>query len=528
MVASLSAAAIVDAPFAFAVVAGVLVGAVVLGWRLQIARSAHEAAKSIGFVRALIWTLLVLAAIPAIQAAAEIVIARATVPTFVERQIGFSSSLVEIHGLALLPPFPAEAPLDPESGVPAPGTYRWFPLRDELSDRRIALVRSELDGTALRATRDRGPQSSPASTTHRSCPPYGRAASRLPRRWRVRRCRPSMRRPPPMPAESSPSVRWQSWTGCRPAAWCALTLDFGGDAVAGCVLSGNCDARRLAAGVGPWLHLAHDPTSGAPVVVQLSYPPTVAPMHVYGRQGSDDGAVGRFLDGPQVRQLLGWAQVLRGAIIDHDPDLPVDRLWVGPILFVALAALLALGAWSGYPVFRATPLAARPWTATGQGTAGQPPAAGSLIALGSGYIAPPGRSPIDLDEVPVTLSMSGDETVLTLVDREPPLAVTIPRALGALSGMEAGELRYLLDGVPALRVGWYGSQVLLVFETRQSARRRQPSSPASADGLLARTLAPPWRPPPAPCWSVVPTESSPSSTRRTILPTGCCQPNRGR
>ena len=66
-------------------------------------------------------------------------------------------------------------------------------------------------------------------------------------------------------------------------------------------------------------------------MVQLAYPPNVVPMHVFGRQTSDDGAVGRFLDGPQVRQLLGWAQVLRGAIIEQDPDLPVDRLWLGPI-----------------------------------------------------------------------------------------------------------------------------------------------------------------------------------------------------
>mgnify|MGYP003418956173 CR=1 FL=1 len=81
--------------------------------------------------------------------------------------------------------------------------------------------------------------------------------------------------------------------------------------------------------------------------------------------------------------------------------------------------------------------------------------------------APPGRSPIDLDQAPVTLTLSGDETLLTLVDREPPLQVTIPRALGALSGMEAGELRYLGGRRPALRVGWYGSQVLLVFGAEQ-------------------------------------------------------------
>ena len=176
-----------------------------------------------------------------------------------------------------------------------------------------------------------------------------------------RRCRRSVTRPPPTPAVCSPSTPWLRWTGWRRAPLVRLTLDFPGDAVAACAIRQDCDARRLAVGTGPWLHLAHDPASGAPIVVQLGYPPTVAPMHVFGRQTSDDGAVGRFLDGPQVRQLLGWAQVLRGAIIDHDPDLPVDRLWLGPILFVGLAVLLALGLWSGYPVFHATPLAAGRW-----------------------------------------------------------------------------------------------------------------------------------------------------------------------
>ncbi|HEX6473654.1 MAG TPA: hypothetical protein VF114_01040, partial [Candidatus Limnocylindria bacterium] len=88
---------------------------------------------------------------------------------------------------------------------------------------------------------------------------------------------------------------------------------------------------------------------------------------------------------------------------------------------------------------------------------------GPIQARASGYVAPPGRSPVDLDEVPVTLAVSGGETVLSLVDRQPELQVTIPRALGALSGMEAGELRYLTKRRPALQVGWYGSQVLLIF-----------------------------------------------------------------
>lgn len=460
-VASFLSDPIADAPLASAVVAGVLVGAVVLGWRLQIARSAHEAAKSIGFVPAVIWILLLLAAIPAIQAGAEIIITRATVPAFVERQIGFSSSLVEIQGLAQLPPYLAEAPLDPDSGRQATGRYRWFPLRDELSDRRIALVRSQLDGAALERREIVARVSSDIDSDAVVAALEGRGVQV-----------PDAPEDPPLQALGNQAAANASGVqridsvaaldGLASGTLVRLTLDFRGDAVASCALSGACDARRLAVGSGPWLHLARDPASGAPVVVQLAYPATVAPMHVYGRQTSDDGAVSRFLDGPQVRQLLGWAQVLHGAIIDQDPDLPVDRLWLGPILFVGLALLLAFGLWSGYPIFRATPQAAgRRTTASGKDDAN---GTGPIRAHASGYVAPPGRSPIDLVEVPVTLGLSGDESILTLLDQEPPLQITIPRALGALSGMEAGELRYLTGRRPALRVGWYGSQVLLVFD----------------------------------------------------------------
>ena len=463
LVATLLSDAIVNAPFAFAVVAGVLVGTVVLGWRLQIARSAHEAAKSIGFVPALIWILLLLATIPAIQAGAEIVITQATVRAFVERQVGFSSSLVEMQGLTLLPPYPAEAPIDPDTG-PATGSFRWFPLRDQLSDRSIALVRSRLDAAGLER-REIVARVEPDIDSEAVIATLRARGVDVPDAVRG----PSLQALGDQAAANVGGVQSigsvEALDGLASGTVVRLTLDFPGNAVAACALRQDCDARRLAIGTGPWLHLARDPASGAQIVVQLAYPPTVAPMHVYGRQGSDDGAVSRFLDGPQVRHLLGWAQVLRGAIIDQDQDLPVDRLWVGPILFVGVALLMALGHWSGYPVFRATPLTAGRWTTASRRANAETETAAPIAAVASGYVAPPGRSPIDLDEAPVTLALSGDETVLTLLDQEPPLQVTIPRALGALSGMEAGELRYLTSRRSALRVGWYGSQVLLVFES---------------------------------------------------------------
>ena len=385
-----------------------------LGWRLQIARSAHEAAKSIGFVPALIWILLLLAAIPAIQAGAEIIITRASVPAFVERQVGFSSSLVEIRGLAMLPPYPAEAPLDPETGGPTPGTYRWFPLRDQLDDRRIALVRSQLDGAALER-REIVARVDPGIDSDAVLAALQARGIDVPDAVNG----PSLQVLGDQAAADASGVQSidsvASLDGLAPGTPVRLTLDFPGDAVAACAIRGNCDARRLAVGTGPWLHMAYDPASGSPIVVQLAYPPTVAPMHVFGRQTSDDGAVGRFLDGPQVRQLLGWAQVLRGAIIDHDPDLPVDRLWLGPILFVGLAVLLALGLWSGYPVFHATPLAAGRWPTASRRASARTEAVEPIAASASGYVAPPGRSPIDLDEDPVSLALSGDEMILTLL-----------------------------------------------------------------------------------------------------------------
>ena len=290
LVASLLADTIVDAPFAFAVVAGVLVGAVVLGWRLQIARSAHEAAKSIGFVPAVIWILLLLAAIPAIQAGAEIIITRASVPAFVERQVGFSSSLVDIRGLAMLPPYPAEAPLDPETGGPAPGTYRWFPLRDQLSDRRIALVRSQLDGAALER-REIVARVDPDIDSDAVLAALQARGIDVPDAVNG----PSLQALGDEAAADASGVQSidsvEALDGLAPGTLVRLTLDFPGDAVAACVIREDCDARRLAVGTGPWLHLAHDPASGAPIVVQLAYPPTVAPMHVFGRQTSDDGAV---------------------------------------------------------------------------------------------------------------------------------------------------------------------------------------------------------------------------------------------
>ncbi|HET6745526.1 MAG TPA: hypothetical protein VFH90_06705, partial [Candidatus Limnocylindria bacterium] len=351
--------AITDAPLVAGVVAGLMIGLVVLVWRLQIARSAQVAATTIGFVPAVAWSLIILAAVPALQAGSEIIIARTTVSAFVQRQVGFSSPVIDIRGLALLQPLRAEPPFDPELG-PLPGSYHWLAIRDELTDTGMGLVRTSVDPQSLqrreivgRVRDDIDTEAALAALAARGIElPDGAASVAL-------------QALAPDDASSAGNVTEidsvGDLAGVTPGTLVRLTLDLPGDAVAACVLSDGCQARRLALGIGPWLHLARDPADDQPGMVQLAYPPSVAPVHVFGRQERDPGAVARLLDGPQVRLMLGWAQVLRGAVVDHDPELPVDRLWIGPLLFVVFALLLLAGRGIGYPIFRPRPLAPPRW-----------------------------------------------------------------------------------------------------------------------------------------------------------------------
>ena len=459
VVGTLLSSAIVDAPVASAVVAGLAVGLVVLVWRLQIARSAQAAATTIGFVPAVAWSLVIMALVPAVQAGSEVIIARATVSAFVERQIGFSSSLVEISGLALLAPLRAEPPFDPELG-PAPGSFHWFVMRDELSDRGMGLIRSTLDPLALQRREI-------VARVRDDIDTVAALAAMEARGIGIPESVPSiaLQALSPEQASSAADVRSigsvEDLQGSAPGTLVRLTLDFTGDAVADCVPADSCQARRLGRGIGPWLHLARDPATEHPMLVQLAYPPSVAPLHIFGRQGSDPGAVARLLDGPQVRLMLGWAQVLRGALIDHDPELPVDRLWIGPILFVGFAGLLLVGRRVGYPIFRTTSLGPPRWDPKGKVETAP------IHAVATGRLSSPGRSPLDLEAAPARLWRGDGETRLTVVDAggEGEVEVIIPRALGALSGIEAGELRYVTGQRPALRVGWYGSLIQLVFES---------------------------------------------------------------
>jgi len=229
------------------------------------------------------------------------------------------------------------------------------------------------------------------------------------------------------------------------------------DGIASCVPRGDCRARRLADGIGSWDNLAEDPSGAGWVVLRTNYPPSVAPFHGVGHHAQDREAVGSFLAEPIANGMLGWANVLEAAFVEHDPGLPIDRLWLGPVLFAALAAILLVGLRLGYPRF-----SARGTVARDQVVERATPHA--LRCRASGRMTPPGLSPFEVGDVPATLSAARDGgSLLRLQVGGEHREIAIPPGLGSLGTVEVGAWVRVGGSLPALLVGWFGSQVLLVF-----------------------------------------------------------------
>jgi hypothetical protein len=182
-------------------------------------------------------------------------------------------------------------------------------------------------------------------------------------------------------------------------------------------------------------------------------------MHVVGRQIRDPGAISRFVSLPWIRELLGRAQVVRGALIEDDQSLPVDRLWLGPILFIGLAAALGFGRRIGYPVFDGKRVRFGAWGAAPIS------AVRDVHARATGRLAPSDQSPIELDGVRVLVRPGGDGPTIEVPGTGRPVVVPVPRELGTWSALHVGELRYVTDTQPAVRASWYGSQVQLAFDS---------------------------------------------------------------
>ena len=97
--------------------------------------------------------LAILAIVPVIQAGIELIVSPVTIPDFVDRRVGPSTTLVAMDGYALLAPLPAQPPPPGTVAAVDGAAYHWYAVRDTVADRRIAMVRSPLASTSLRVSR---------------------------------------------------------------------------------------------------------------------------------------------------------------------------------------------------------------------------------------------------------------------------------------------------------------------------------------------------------------------------------------
>ena len=394
--------------------------------------------------------LAALSLIPVGQAMIEIIVRPVTVGELVDRNVGLSTRLVAVDGFALLVPLDAEPP--PEASA-SRLVYRWYAVRDSLQELRLVLVRSVVTPGALRSRSvvarvvadDAAVDRTVAGLVARGGSESSEALARV------------------LLIEEEPGQQAVRDLGsladvgdARVGELVRATLEFG-DGIATCVGRQACDARSLAEGIGSWDHIASD-ADGRRVVVRTLYPPSVAPFHGVGHHAQDRELTGRLLEEPVVHGLLGWGHVLQAAHVEHDLGLPIDHLWLGPILFTSFGTVLFLGARLPYPRFRPHARARH----IGMGGDGPREVPGRA----TGRITPPNASPFEIDDLPATVrAVPGKGTDLRIEIDGRWQEFLIPRDLGGLGGTEPGEQLTVRQQRPALKVDWFGSNVLLVFET---------------------------------------------------------------
>ena len=399
-------------------------------------------------IPAVLLLLTTLTVIPVGQALVEIIVRPVTVEQLVDRRVGLSTQLVAVDAFALLVPLDADPPPDASGSL----VYHWYAVRDSLQELRLVLVRSAVAPESLRTrsmvvrmvddpeTLDRttagilargdDPRAAVAGVLLVEVDPEGEDVHQL------------------------GSVADLQQASAGEMVRLTLTLEAG---IATCAGRGDCSGRNLANGLGSWDYLATDGHGGWAVVRTL-YPPSVAPFHGVGYHAQDRELIGRLVGLPLVGGLLGWGHVLMAAYVEHDLGLPIDHLWLGPILFTLTAALLLFGLRLGYPRFSARPM-----------TASMPSDrwSGAATCRATGRISPPRASPLEIEDAPATLrGDSSQGTILTVEVEGRPREFLVPRNLGGLGTTEFGNLLTVRSVLPALRIGWFGSNVLLVFPDR--------------------------------------------------------------
>lgn len=401
-------------------------------------------------VPAVIGILFALAVVPLIFAGLELIIHRTSAKELVDRVTGPSITLVELAGLAQLPPIPAPPR---EDGTP----MRYYFVRDAAARRDVVVVRSDVTPAELTTREvtgvivedpDRLAFDADALAARGASVDAGALGERY------------LREDPG--AGDATEIAVSEIGAHEPGAIVRVRLRFSPFAISGCGSSGNdpCEIAALATGRAHFDHLAFDADSGAPLIVRNTHPAAVVPMRVYGAQVTDRDPLDALFASPPGSILGGWGRELRTAWIDRDPDLPVNRPWLAPLLLLGFAGLLLVGRRIGYPVFRLTDAAAAVDPAAGIPTS-------ALDVIASGRLSQASGGPIDVDRAPGRLGAGPDWTTVELRLEGPdgPIRSVITRALREVSAVERGNLVHVRRREPAMAVHWFGNDVLLVFET---------------------------------------------------------------
>lgn len=416
--------------------------------------------------------LLALSLVPITLAGLELVTTRAAPSEVIDRDVG-SATMLEVVGNAYDTGLPAGTDAD---GRPR----RWLALRDGPDRRSMLLVRTPSSLEALRTREITARVETDASLVTRvtdalavrGAPGPGTplSAEALDGRYLVESTGAADARRLDDPSE----IR------ALPAGSVVrLELRLTGEGIATCTLDAACDAAQIGAGEGPWLQRAAGVHSTQAVIVETAYPSTVIPVDLVGEQVRDPDAVVTLLDTPAAGVLIGWGRSLEVALLEHDPELPIDRSLPAMLALVGLGIFLLLARRLAYPVFRHE-AASSGWTRG---------ASASISGRATGRLAVGDGPPMEAVDMPVSFVPGAPPRVVA----EAPggrLTLDVPAASAAVSGLQRGRLAWLRGSRPAAWLNWYRTDLRVAFDTEADRD--------AAAALLSAVTAPPAPPPVAP------------------------------
>lgn len=405
---------------------------------------------------------VVLAVLPLLSAGAEKEILAVSSADMVERNVPTTVSYVQLTGLAM------------SIQLPAPGGSARPPfgllVRDAVGSEAMTVVMTDSDPLQLRVR---------TVTARVQTEPYTAAAVAA---FTVRGDATVGLGSGPVLVEASPSSD-ETTTDIRSAGEVAtlpngtlvrLALRFDGEAVATCALTdAECEGRVLARAEGVFVQLAHD-DDGIPILFQTIAPTSVVAGTWQGGQVRNEDDLEDFAESLPVRAIAGWGRILVLTSIQDDPSLERDRLWLGPILLIILAALLWLGGRVGYPSFRPAVDGARGWGRLGAGTPVSEPRAEAparevqIAVLVSGHAVTTDGRRRHLDETRAILrpaETAGSDGTLTpaLVLADGSRVTFAAHETGRFVSVERGEVTSLTGVRPALWAHWYGTDLRMNF-----------------------------------------------------------------